>query len=106
MATESYMERPLAYRLRKVARYVELYGISRTLVKVRGQYHMASKQGFDSPRWDNPGCPDPDASSRRIGLLGSGSFAYSNIAYYLYQIDPRLYPRCHGPRASSCTFAC
>ena len=87
MATESYMERPLAYRLRKVARYVELYGISRTLVKVRGQYHMASKQGFDSPRWDNPGCPDPDASSRRIGLLGSGSFAYSNIAYYLYQID-------------------
>lgn len=87
MATEAYINRSLAFKLRKVARYVRLYGASRTLAKVRGQYHMTSKETFDGTRWDNPLCADPDAPSRTIGLLGSGSFAFSNIAYYLDQID-------------------
>lgn len=87
MATKAYIERPLAFKLRKVTRYVELYGISRTLAKVRGQYHMASKEGFDGSRWDNPACHDPDAKGRSVGLLGSGAFAFSNIAYYLNEIE-------------------
>ena len=86
MATESYMEKSLSFRLRKVIRYVELYGISRTLVKVRGQYHMAAKEGFAGAKWDNPACAQPDSAHRTIGLIGCGSFAFSNIAYYLEQI--------------------
>lgn len=87
MATESYIEKSLSFKLRKVARYVELYGIRRTLSKVRGQYHMASKDKFEGTRWDNPACHDEASPKRTIGLLGSGAFAYSNIAYYLEQIE-------------------
>ena len=87
MTAETYMERSLGFKLRKVLRYVELYGFSRTLAKVRSQYHMASKEGFDGTRWDNPGCSDANAPGRTIGLLGSGAFAFSNVAYYLDRID-------------------
>ncbi|WP_416832711.1 MAG: Gfo/Idh/MocA family protein [Erythrobacter sp.] len=87
MATESYMEKPLAFKVRKLFRYFELYGVSRTLIKVRGQYHMAADEGFESERWDNPACNNPDAANRTIGLMGCGSFGYSNIAYYLDKID-------------------
>lgn len=86
MAIESYMNRSLFFKLRKVVRYIELYGISRTLAKVRGQYHMASTIGFEGARWDNPDCSDKDAPGRCVGLLGCGAFAFSNIAYYLDQI--------------------
>lgn len=87
MATESYMEKPLAFKLRKLFRYFELYGVSRTLIKVRGQYHMAASEGFEGVRWDNPACDSHGEANRTIGLMGCGSFGYSNIAYYLDKID-------------------
>ena len=80
------MEKSLLFKLRKVLRYVELYGVRRTLVKVRGQYHMQADDGFDGDKWENPGCRSPNSAHRTIGLIGSGSFAYSNIAYYLERI--------------------
>ena len=87
MATENYIEKPLAFKLRKLFRYFELYGVSRTLIKVRSQYHMAASKGFERDRWDNPACGNPEAANRTIGLMGCGSFGYSNIAYYLDKID-------------------
>lgn len=87
MATESYMEKSLLFKLRKVARYIELYGIRRTLAKVRSQYHMAASQGFEHDKWMNPDCNNPESEKRVIGLIGCGSFAFSNIAYYLEQIE-------------------
>ena len=87
MATEAYIEKSLSFKLRKVTRYVELYGIRRTLSKVHAQYHMASKDSFEGTRWDNPACHDKASPKRTVGLLGSGAFAYSNIAYYLEQIE-------------------
>ncbi len=87
MATEAYMEKSLLFKLRKVFRYFELYGISRTLVKVRGQYHMAAEESFEGERWDNPSCRNPHSDRRKIGLIGCGSFAFSNIAYYLEKIE-------------------
>lgn len=44
MAIESYMNRPIVFKLRKVARYIELYGISRTLAKVRGFVALVKKE--------------------------------------------------------------
>jgi predicted dehydrogenase len=72
-----YTKQPLRFKLRKVLRYVRLYGVDRTRVKVLGQLHM--KKRFD---------PLPkrarNASPRRtVGLLGCGNYAFSNIAYYL-----------------------
>lgn len=88
MAIETYMDRSLAFKLRKVARYIELYGLKRTYAKVTSQYHMANTLGFETTYWDNPACASPGAQNRTIGLLGSGAFAFSNIAYYLQLINP------------------
>ncbi len=70
-----YTTQSLAFRLKKVLRYLKLYGPRRTLAKVRGQYHM--KREF-------PSLPTlPENSNGHVGLLGCGNFAFSNIAYYL-----------------------
>ncbi|MAE94843.1 MAG: hypothetical protein CL910_09300 [Deltaproteobacteria bacterium] len=72
-----YTREPLLFRFLKVARYARLYGPSRTLVKIRGQYH--TKRNFaELPE------PRPTAGSgQHVGILGCGNFAYSVIAYYL-----------------------
>lgn len=59
-------------------RYVRLYGVPRTLVKVQGQYHM--KRRFNPL----PPLGEPSAGGH-VGLIGCGNFAFSNIAYYLHK---------------------
>lgn len=86
MAT-SYLDSPFAYKIRKVVRYVELYGPGRTLVKVRAQLHSARTAAFDTSIWWNPRCAAPEHQSRWVGIIGCGSFAYSAIAYYLRKAD-------------------
>lgn len=71
-----YTRQPLVFKLRKAARYVRLYGLRRTLVKVRGQYH--AKQTFATLPAERTA-----RSGRHVGILGCGNFAYSHIAYYL-----------------------
>jgi len=44
-----YMQSPLWFRIRKVLRYVRLYGVSRTLAKVHGQYHMRAHSAGGRP---------------------------------------------------------
>ncbi len=70
-----YTKEPFWFKIKKVLRYIRLYGFRRTLVKVRGQYHM--KKTFSSPP---PLKPNP---AGHVGLVGCGNFAYSAIAYYL-----------------------
>jgi len=73
----------LLFKVKKVLRYLRLYGFSRTLVKVKGQYHMKATATFEGPRWTNPGCRNPDAPARNVALVGCGNYSFSNIAYYL-----------------------
>ncbi len=40
-----YIKQSFAFRIKKVLRYLRLYGLRRTLVKVRSHYHM--KKQFD-----------------------------------------------------------
>lgn len=85
--TIDYVKSPLGFKLRKAGRYVNLYGLNRTLWKVRGQYHM--KRSFDrlpEIRERNP--------NSHVGLLGCGNFAYSNIAYYLSKAHGRVLRGC------------
>lgn len=71
-----YLKQPLAFRARKAARYVELYGGRRTLVKVRSQYHMAASYGsLPAEAGPEPG--------QHVGVIGCGKFAYAQIAWYL-----------------------
>jgi predicted dehydrogenase len=99
-----YTQASYLLRARKAARYVSLYGLSRTLVKIRGQYHMKAAQGFSGARWVNDSCRGADAAERCVALIGCGNYAYSNIAYYLRKHTPRFlrlaYDR-HQSRAMS-----
>ena len=86
-----YRSAPLFFRLQKALRYVRLYGIRRTLVKVRGQYHMAKRY---------PALPAnhvrPD-SKAHVGLIGCGNYAYSVIAYYLRKNYGNVIRGCMDP---------
>jgi predicted dehydrogenase len=74
-----YTNAPLLFRIRKAVRYVSLYGIRRTVAKVRAQYHMG-RQYPSLPA--NHVRPD---SMAHVGLIGCGNFGYSVIAHYLHK---------------------
>ena len=72
-----YLAAPLIFRIRKAARYVHLYGLQRTLVKIAGQYHMQRTYKVPPP-------PNPRPSAKaHVGILGCGTFAYTVIAHIL-----------------------
>lgn len=71
-----YTQANYLFLIKKVARYFRLYGPSRTLIKVRGQFHM--KKVYETLPLVRTG-----GSNKHVGLIGCGNFAYSNIAYYL-----------------------
>lgn len=72
-----YTGAPFLFRIRKALRYVGLYGMRRTLVKVRGQYHMTRQYAT------LPANHVRQDSRAHVGLIGCGNFAFSVIAYYL-----------------------
>lgn len=72
-----YTQSPLRFRIRKILRYVRLYGLSRTLAKVRGQYHMRARYDVLPVRGKSA------SSARHVGLIGCGNFAFSTIAWFL-----------------------
>lgn len=72
-----YTTKSWSFKLRKAFRYSRLYGLRRTWIKIRGQYHMNRRYP------SRPIPPTAPASGGHVGLLGCGNFAFSNIAYYL-----------------------
>lgn len=74
-----YKNTSLGFRLKKVLHYVQLHGFSRTLAKVRGQYHMQREYKI------LPTPPPRRRSGKHVALIGCGNFAFSNIAYYLHK---------------------
>ena len=72
-----YTTAPLRFRIRKVLRYVGLYGVRRTLVKVRAQYHMGHSYAT------LPANHVRQSSAAHVGLIGCGNYGFSVIAYYL-----------------------
>ena len=89
LVSDDYTQADFLFKVRKASRYIGLYGVSRTLVKIKGQYHMKAAVDFAGPRWVNPGCKDPDAASRSVAIIGCGNYSFSTIAYYLAKRDPR-----------------
>lgn len=74
-----YTAQPLAFRVRKVLRYVRLYGLRRTRIKIASHYHMKRRYR------ELPLLLDRDPRGRHVGIIGCGKFAYAQIAYYLYK---------------------
>jgi len=74
-----YTTQPLSFKLKKALRYVHLYGPTRTLVKIKGQYHMKRQYAC------LPTIPKREFAGGHVGIIGCGNFAFSNIAYYLFK---------------------
>jgi predicted dehydrogenase len=74
-----YLSAPWLFRIRKAARYIHLYGLERTLVKIAGQYHMQRR--YDVP----PKLDRRPSATSHVGILGCGSFAYTVIAHILHK---------------------
>jgi predicted dehydrogenase len=72
-----YLDRPFAFKAKKVLRYVRLYGVGRTYYKVRGQLHLKKTYSTLPPR------KTVVDRRRKIGLIGCGNYAYTTIAYFL-----------------------
>lgn len=80
-----YTIQKLGFKIKKVLRYFRLYGVQRTLVKVKGQYHM--KRKYDALPAKREGA---SSSQAHIGIIGCGNYAFSNIAFYLNKANPNL----------------
>lgn len=71
-----YLQQSLWFKIKKGWRYVQLYGILRTLAKIRGQYHLRKRYStLPQIKHNNP--------KAHVGIIGCGNFAYSTIAYFL-----------------------
>ncbi len=72
-----YTQQNLFFKLKKGIRYILLYGVKRTLIKIKSQYHMqAVYQSLPDTKLN------PD-STKNVGILGCGKFSYANLAFYL-----------------------
>jgi predicted dehydrogenase len=65
------------FQVQKALRYTQMYGVRRTMVKVRGQFHM--KRVYK----DIPAASPQLQPRQTVGLIGCGNYAFSNIAFYL-----------------------
>jgi predicted dehydrogenase len=85
-----YTQASFLFKAKKAARYVRLYGLPRTLFKIKGQYHMKSTESFDGLQWENTACGTPNVQDRNVAMIGCGNYAFSNIAYYLNKGNSRF----------------
>jgi predicted dehydrogenase len=72
-----YTKQSFTFKLKKALRYIRLYGIRRTRIKVEAQYHM--NKTYDKL----PVIKSDKNGKSHVGIIGCGNFAFSNIAYYL-----------------------
>ena len=77
-----YTNEKLSFKIKKVIRFFWLYGIRRTVIKVKGQYHMKLK--FDVLPSLNKGVTN---FKSHVGIIGCGNYAFSNIAFYLKKVN-------------------
>jgi predicted dehydrogenase len=80
-----YTRQPLPVRIRKVIRYVRLFGLVRTWTKVQAHYHINRTFADQQLR------PIPvEATGKHVGIIGCGKFAYANVAYYVHKHAGRV----------------
>ena len=80
-----YLRQSLWFKVRKVLRYIRLYGPRFTMVKVQGQLHK--KRKYTSLPTIHTTKPD---DPRHVGIVGCGTFAYCVIANFLRRNHGRV----------------
>tara|TARA_B100000575_G_scaffold285302_1_gene280412 strand:+ start:5445 stop:7526 length:2082 start_codon:yes stop_codon:yes gene_type:complete len=66
--------------LKKVLRYFTLYGLGRTYIKVLSRIHINNIETFDDDLFVNT---KAKLDKQYVAIIGSGNFAFSNIAYFI-----------------------
>ncbi|MEX2288388.1 MAG: Gfo/Idh/MocA family oxidoreductase [Planctomycetaceae bacterium] len=82
-----YLRESLGFKVRKVGRYLRLYGPLRTWAKVQAQRHQ--RRTFDRL----PPRREPSAN-QTVALIGCGNYQFSTIAYYLNMSFGRVIAGC------------
>ena len=83
-----YFATPWLFRARKAMRYVRLYGVQWTYVKIAAQYHMKRRYT------ELPTRIRPAAKGAHVGIVGCGSFAFAMVAHYLTKHYGRVVRGC------------
>ena len=73
-----YTKQKLSFKIKKTLRYLSLYGPTRTLIKVKAQYHMNKNYGDAFPDFSKN-----NSKGRHVGIMGCGNYAYGVIGFYL-----------------------
>lgn len=73
----NYLAQSFLFKVKKVLRYIRLYGLRNTYEKVLGQKHLHRIYNVLPPKTGEM------KSRHKVGLIGCGNHAYSVIAYYL-----------------------
>ncbi|MCK4440994.1 MAG: Gfo/Idh/MocA family oxidoreductase, partial [Sulfurovaceae bacterium] len=63
-------------KIKKILKYTYMYGASRTLIKVKGHYHM-QKEYDEAPE------KVLKSKDKIVGIVGCGNHAFTDIAYFL-----------------------
>lgn len=83
-----YIKSDLKFKILKTLRYMRLYGLSRTLIKIFGQFHMRSKdEEIQGTVWINEKSVSHKGTHKKIALVGCGNFSFANLAFYLKKKD-------------------
>jgi predicted dehydrogenase len=67
----------------KVIRYTLIYGVSRTFIKIKANYHLQKKFSFNRQRFDNVSTVNENNPEKCVAIIGCGYYPYQVIAYYL-----------------------
>ncbi len=83
-----YTKSSLKFKIQKALRYIRIYGLDKTLIKILGQYHMKNKvKSIEDDIWINDKNKINRSNDKNIAFVGCGNFAFSNLGYYLNKKD-------------------
>jgi predicted dehydrogenase len=72
-----YLKQSRGFKIKKVIRYMGMYGIRRTYMKVLGQKHM--RQSYKTL----PRMKGKIRNNQTVGIIGCGNYSFTTIAYFL-----------------------
>jgi predicted dehydrogenase len=72
-----YLKQSLGFKIKKVLRYMGMYGFRRTYMKILGQKHM--RRTYKSL----PAMKGKLTKIQTVGIIGCGNYSFTTIAYFL-----------------------
>jgi len=83
-----YLEQSLGFKIRKIVRYLSLFGVNRTYYKILGQLHL--RKEYETL----PSRTGTSSDKQIIGLVGCGNYAFTTIANFLTRRFGRIIGAC------------